>query len=255
MKKTYMIDYCCASVMGFVRKNNEDNYYCDGRIRLDPDSTDDELFFGSVKSSDNQTFAVFDGMGGEACGEIASFVAAQNTADFVKDRLSYDEYLYELSEILNDKVREETKSRFLVLMGATAAMVQFSDDQIYVLNAGDSKVYRLSKHRLDVVSNDHVAYGYGRKAPLTKFLGMPGEDTKLEPYIARGDYKSGDVFLLCTDGVSDMLSDEELLRIADNSKKSVKDITTEIISKVNAAGAMDNATIILCRVTRPSARK
>ncbi len=192
-------------------------------------------------------FAVFDGMGGEACGEIASFVAASHSELFARDRERYEEYLYELSELLNEKVREETEARSLVLMGTTAAMIQFCKGDIYVLNAGDSRVYRLLKHELKQLSVDHIAIGYGGKA-ITKFLGMPTDD-KLRPYIASGEYKAGDVYLLCTDGVTDMLSDEEILSLIDNKDP----LDTSCRALINAAmekGGVDNATAILLRVKK-----
>ena len=192
-------------------------------------------------------FAVFDGMGGEACGEIASFVAASHSELFARDRERYEEYLYELSELLNEKVREETEARSLVLMGTTAAMIQFCKGDIYVLNAGDSRVYRLLKHELKQLSVDHIAIGYGGKA-ITKFRGMPTDD-KLRPYIASGEYKAGDVYLLCTDGVTDMLSDEEILSLIDN--KDPLDISCRaLIAAAMEKGGVDNATAILLRVKK-----
>lgn len=192
-------------------------------------------------------FAVFDGMGGEACGEVASFVAASHAQLFARDKAEYEEYLYELSELLNEKVREETEARSLVLMGTTAAMVQFCGTDIYVLNAGDSRVYRLLKHELKQISVDHIAIAYGGKA-ITKFLGLPTDD-KLHPYIAAGEYKAGDVYLLCTDGVTDMLTDDEILALIDN-KHPLGESCRALIGAAMANGGVDNATAILLRVTR-----
>ena len=134
--------------VGRLRRNNEDNFYCDGKIREDVFSNDEVAFSGVVRSDTNELFAVFDGMGGEACGEVASFAAASHAELFARDRAQYEVYLYELAELLNDKVREETEARSLVLMGTTAAMVQFSGEDVYVLNAGDSRVYRLANREL-----------------------------------------------------------------------------------------------------------
>lgn len=190
-------------------------------------------------------FAVFDGMGGEACGEIASFVAASHTQLFCRDRAQYEEYLYELGELLNEKVREETEARSLVLMGTTAAMVQFSGEDIYVLNAGDSRIYRLSDHELRQLSVDHIAPVYGGKA-ITKFLGLPG-DYRLKPYIAAGKYTAGDVYLICSDGVTDMLSDAEIAEIIDR-KQPVEDLCRTLIDAAMDKGGVDNATAVLLRV-------
>ena len=245
--KRLEIEYAAYSTVGKVRRNNEDNFYCGGHIREDVNSIDDVALSGSVFSDGNEMFAVFDGMGGEACGEVASFAAASHTELFSRDRDQYEEYLYELAEMLNDKVREETAARSLVLMGTTAAMIQFCGSDIYVLNAGDSRVYRLLRHELKQLSVDHISPNYGGKA-ITKFLGMPG-DEKLRPYIASGEYKAGDVYLLCSDGVTDMLSDSDILSIIDN-KRPLGDSCRALIGAAMANGGVDNATAILLRVKK-----
>ena len=238
------IEYAACCTTGRLRRNNEDNFYCGGRIRDNINSNDDVAFSGTVSCNGNEMFAVFDGMGGEACGEIASFVAASHAELYARDRMEYEEYLYELAEYINEKVCEETASRSLVLMGTTAAMVQFCGGDIYVCNAGDSRVYRLLKHELKQLSVDHIAAVYGGKA-LTKFVGIP--DDKLRPYIASGEYRPGDVYLLCTDGVTDMLTDEEILAIIDN-KKPLNLSCRALIDAAMEKGGVDNATAILLRV-------
>ncbi|MBQ8057014.1 MAG: serine/threonine-protein phosphatase [Ruminococcus sp.] len=252
MKKTYTIEYGCACTVGKVRKNNEDNFYCDKKFRLDPDNNEDVVFSGKVKSSENEVFAVFDGMGGEACGEIASLVAAETTAEFVKNKDSFEEYLYELSEMLNSRILEESDNRSLVLMGTTAAMIQFYRDEIYVLNAGDSPIYKLIKTKLVKISQDHVAPGFSGKAPLTKFLGTPDKNG-LNPYIARGPYKTGDVYVLCTDGVTDMIGEEGLEEILCDmlyDKKPFDEIAKEIVELAKESGGVDNATVIVCKISK-----
>ncbi len=245
--KRYEIEYAVICNVGKVRRNNEDNFYCDGVIRENVNSNDEKVLSGTVYSDTNELFAVFDGMGGEACGEVASFVAASHAALFAQDRAQYEEYLYELSEMLNEKVREETEARSLVLMGTTAAMVQFSGEDIYVLNAGDSRIYRLTKHELKQLSVDHIALDYGGKA-ITKFLGYPGDD-KLRPYIAMGQYKAGDIYLLCSDGVTDMLGDEDIRSIIDN-KRPLTESCRALVDAALENGGVDNTTAILLRVKK-----
>ncbi len=247
MSRQFQIEYAVRCTVGKIRRNNEDNFYCDGVIREDVNSNDDVALSGTVSSDSNELFAVFDGMGGEACGEVASYVAASHTALFARDRAEYEEYLYELAELLNDKVREETEARSLVLMGATAAMVQFSGEDLYVLNAGDSRIYRLAEHELKQLSVDHAVMSYRGKA-ITKFLGLPGDD-KLRPYIAMGKCKAGDSYLLCTDGVTDMLTDEEIAAIIDNPSP-LADSCRALIDAAMERGGIDNTTAVLLRVRK-----
>lgn len=248
MKKSVKIEYGCCCNIGKVRKNNEDNFYCAGEFRSDPDSNEETFASGVVSSLDNELFAVFDGMGGEACGEIASFIAAQQSAFFCEDKGEYEEYLYELCEVLNERILEETKARSLVLMGTTCAMIQFFKDEIYIANAGDSRIYKYSKNKFEQISVDHVAHGYGGKAPLTKFLGTPDRNG-LMPYIARGAYKANDIFVLCTDGVYDMV-DEEMLKALVSTKRTMAEISKEIVDLAVQRGGVDNATVILCKISK-----
>lgn len=241
------VEYACVSSVGKLRRNNEDNFYCDGQIREDINATEDVVLSGTVASDTNELFAVFDGMGGEACGEVASFVAATHARLFVQDRAAYEEYLYELAELLNEKVREETEARSLVLMGTTAAMLQISGEDVYILNAGDSRIYKLSRHELRQISEEHIAVGYGGKA-ITKFLGLP-EGHKLAPYIAMGKYKAGDMFLLCTDGVTDMLTDDEIRLIIDD-KRELRAAVRALADAALDKGGVDNITAILLRFTK-----
>jgi len=245
--KKHTVEYACVCSVGRLRRNNEDNFYCDGKFREDIYSNDDCELSGTVSSDTNELFAVFDGMGGEACGEVASFVAASYSELFARDRQQYEEYLYELAEHLNTKVREETESRSLVLMGTTAAMMQISGDDIYILNAGDSRIYKLSSHELRQVSEDHIAPVYGGKA-ITKFIGLP-EGNSLSPYIAMGKFKAGDVFLLCTDGVTDMLTDDEISGII-NSRAPLSELCRKLVDAALDKGGVDNITAILLRFVK-----
>jgi protein phosphatase len=243
--KKHTIEYACICNTGKVRRNNEDNFYCDGQYREDVNSVDESVLVGTVGSDTNELFAVFDGMGGEACGEVAAFVAASHAALFAESRAEYEEYLYELAEHLNEKVREETEARSLVLMGATAAMLQISKDDVYILNAGDSRIYKLSAHELRRISKDHISPAHGGKA-ITRFLGMP-EGYSLNPYIARGKYKAGDLFLLCSDGVTDMLDDGEIAAILDE-KAPAEALCRSLVDAALRNGGVDNTTAIVLKI-------
>lgn len=238
------VDYAVVCATGKVRRNNEDNFYCGGHFREDVNSVADAAFSGQVDANANELFAVFDGMGGEACGEIASLVAARQSAVFLRGKDAYVDYLGELCELLNTKIREETENRSLVLMGTTAAMLQVAGEDVFILNAGDSRIYKLSSHEMRQISEEHIALGYGGKA-ITKFLGMP-EGYEVDPYLARGKFRSGDMFLLCSDGVTDMLSDEEICRIIDD-RMDVDVLARALVDAALDKGGVDNTTALLLR--------
>ncbi|MBQ9679704.1 MAG: serine/threonine-protein phosphatase [Ruminococcus sp.] len=240
------VDYAVVCATGRIRRNNEDNFYCGGHWREDVNSAADAVFSGQADADANELFAVFDGMGGEACGEIASLVAARQSAVFLRGKDAYTDYLGELCDLLNTKIREETENRSLVLMGTTAAMLQVAGEDVFILNAGDSRIYKLSNHEMRQISEEHVALGYGGKA-ITKFLGMP-EGYEVHPYLARGKFRAGDMFLLCSDGVTDMLSDEEICRIIDD-RMDVDVLARALVDAALDKGGVDNTTALLLRFT------
>ena len=146
------VEYAVVCVTGKVRRNNEDNFCCCGHIREDVNSVEDVAFCGTADADANELFAVFDGMGGEACGEVASYVAANQSLVFTRSKDAYQEYLYELALQINAKILQATEARSLVLMGTTAAMLQVCSEDVYILNSGDSRIYKLSGHELRQIS-------------------------------------------------------------------------------------------------------
>lgn len=240
------VEYAVVCSTGKIRKNNEDNFYCAGHIREDVNAVADVAYSGKVDADLNELFAVFDGMGGEACGEVASYVAASESLQFTRAKDAYQEYLKPLAALINTKICEETEARSLVLMGTTAAMLQVSGDEIYILNSGDSRIYRLSHHELEQLSQEHIVVSGSSKA-ITQFLGMP-EGYEKTPYVARGKFKSGDMYLLCSDGVTDMLTDDEICRIIDD-KMDVEVLARALTDAALDRGGVDNTTALLLRLT------
>lgn len=245
--KKYQVEYAVVCATGKIRRNNEDNFYCGGNIREDVDSTAEVAFSGRTDANANELFAVYDGMGGEACGEVASYIAAAESKLFSRSKDAYTEYLQELAAKINAKICKETEDRSLVIMGTTAAMLQVCGEDIYILNSGDSRIYKLSAHELRQVSQEHVAPCCGGKA-ITQFLGMP-EAYEPSPYAAKGKLKPGDVFLLCSDGVTDMLTDDEICRIIDD-RMDLDVLAKALVDAALEAGGVDNTTALLLRFTK-----
>ena len=127
-------------------------------------------------------------------------------------------------------------------------MIAFGKKEAYICNLGDSRIYQLSGTDFSQISRDHVlkSYRFG-KAPLTQFLGVEETEMKLEPSIGTLPYLDGDRYLLCTDGVTDMLSDKEIKEIL-QMEGTVRDLVQTLLEKVLEKGARDNTTIILCEV-------
>ena len=251
---SYVLKAACGCNTGKVRKNNEDNFFFFGRIL--------NSYNGGLKSpvAEEQALgkeiclAVFDGMGGESFGELASYVSAdmlRKTSPTFRDRLAGKrKYLTELCQKLNLAVVEKARELGTERMGSTVVMLSFSRNRIYVCNLGDSRAYRLRNGEFLQLTVDHVVKQPGmvqRKMPLTQHLGIDPEMLLLEPYIAEGKLQRGDQYLLCSDGLTDMLSDEEIREIL-MREPSAESATGELIREALEKGGKDNVTAIVCRI-------
>lgn len=250
----FTIEAACGCHTGKVRKNNEDNFYFDGKCLEQEHSG---LKYPACMESSLKgglSFAVFDGMGGENFGEIASYAAARQMqltertlADFfIPER----KYLERVIEQLNDAVVNAQKEMCTDRMGATMVSLYFSGRYVYVCNLGDSRAYRLRDGEFLQISEDHVEKLPGRehrKAPLTQYLGFNIEEIQLEPYIAKGELKKGDVYVLCSDGLTDMLTNFEISDILLKSR-DMESCVQQLIQSALDCGGRDNITAIVCRV-------
>ena len=136
-------------------------------------------------------------------------------------------------------------------MGTTAAMLVFADKEIALCNIGDSKIFRLYDGSLEQISKDHVGVSaFGVKPPLSQNLGIPPSELVIAPYFARGAYNDGDVYLICSDGLTDMVSVEEITEVL--VSKPIEEAITLLLDKALANGGKDNTTIILCKIERQS---
>lgn len=242
----YQIKYSCVSHIGNVRSVNQDNFICDGRyLKVDSDNIEFPLQ-GHVKADTPSVFGIFDGMGGEECGEVASCIASTEASVMKKTKNPVSDLL-EYCRITNEKICEYTNENHLSAMGTTAAMLLFGKKEITLCNIGDSKVFRYSNGILEQISKDHVVMTvFGKKPPLSQNLGIPSSDLILEPYISQGKYKNGDGYLICSDGLTDMLSKAEIEEILNNKRE--KDVTEMLLNQALQRGGKDNITIIWLEV-------
>ncbi len=247
---TYTVCYSCVSHIGNCRKINQDNFICDGLYMMAENDTTEFPIFGYVTTESPALFGIFDGMGGEERGEMASFIAARKASSVVVDNdndaiEALSRYCLEANEEICKYARDESISA----MGTTAAMLAFTKEGIALCNIGDSKVFRFSKGTLEQISRDHVTVSpFGSKPPLSQNLGIPPSEMLIEPYVARGRYVHGDIYLICSDGLTDMV---ELGEIKDMLGSTDFDkITGKLLSRALANGGRDNVSIITCKVER-----
>ena len=250
----YIIKASCGCHCGLRRRKNEDNFYFDGKCLYkdndglkEPACLEEPLKKGSF-------YCVFDGMGGERFGEVASYAAARQMqqiqrklSDFL---ISDGKYLQRMVGKLNDAVVEAQKAMLTERMGSTLVGFYFSGRYVYTCNVGDSRAYRRRKGELLQLSVDHTEKITGKenkKAPLSQYLGFGSEDLELDPHIAKDSLEAGDLYLLCSDGLTDMLTDKEItdvMQSCDNPQSCVK----KLIDRALEQGGRDNVTVIVCKI-------
>lgn len=249
----FQIEAACGCNTGKIRKNNEDNFFFDGKcLEQDNDGLRNiACYDGRLKNG--LCVAIFDGMGGENYGETASYTAArylQQTTRKLEDYFVQErKYLEKLAYGLNDAVVQVKKELCTDRMGTTMVMLYFGSRYVYMCNIGDSRAYRLRGGEFLQISEDHVEKRPGkRKTPLTQHLGLDPEDIKIEPFIAKGEIKKGDQYLLCSDGLTDMLTNIEISDIMLNAADAAAGVEV-LIAAALEHGGRDNITAILCRIT------
>ncbi len=235
------VDYSDA---GLVRPNNEDAHAC---------------------LPDDGCFLVSDGMGGGEAGEIASQIVEETIGDALAESADESPGLrkYTVQQAIqkaNRKIFQYAKDRGYKQMGATLALLlldSWNPGKISICHIGDSRIYRYRDGVLTLLTRDHTV-GNEMKAniPLAdhKMSAMAHVLTRAigTGLCALSDWQvmevsPNDLYLLCSDGVSGMLSDEEIAGVfaAHDSLAAVK---SELTERIAAAGAGDNFTFIVLRI-------
>ena len=255
---SFVIDAACSCNIGKVRSNNEDNFLFDGRCM--PRENCGLRHPVTVQHRLRRDFcvAVFDGMGGESYGEYASFAAAQMVKETLCELTQYviseKQLLEKMITNANRKVLEEAQHLGADRMGTTAVIAFFSKKQVYIANIGDSRAYRYRKGEFLQLSKDHTDAALlkergitGRRPRLTQYLGIDEQELLLEPWISKGKVEKGDIYLLCSDGVTDMLSNFEMADIL-HRENNAEQCAEQIINAAIENGGRDNITAIVCRI-------
>ena len=250
----YILDAACLCNTGKVRKNNEDNFFFDGRC-LEAENDGLKHPVTMTKTLWREVcVAVFDGMGGENFGEYASFAAADRMQYMTRKLKDYfipeRKFLNRMCLTINEAVVAKQQEYCTDRMGSTMVALYFSHGYVYVCNLGDSRAYRLRNGEFLQLSEDHVEKREGqqrKKAPLTQHLGIDPENFLIEPYIAKGELERGDQYLLCSDGLTDMLSNLEIDEIMCVSL-SAEECAQKLVDAALEKGGRDNVTVIVCRI-------
>ncbi len=219
-----------------------------------------DMFYSNEQSIGNlpNLFIVADGMGGHVGGKQASETAIYTIIQYIEQSKETDiRVLFEQAiKRANSAVFEEAKEKNLQGMGTTIVMATIDKDVLSVSNVGDSRLYVVSPGAIKQVTKDHslveemIRMGelerskarlHPEKNVITRAVGA-SEDCKADFFKVRLDEE--ECFLMCSDGLSNMLDDEQIRNIM-NSQRDVIEKTQKLVETANENGGKDNITVVV----------
>ncbi len=235
------------SDIGKVRKNNEDSYLVEDSLGL---------------------YAVADGIGGHEGGEVASRMAIEGLSRFVREYLSgtkpsaggpADTALVQAFAAANARILDAaSEQRGLSGMGTTLTALLLRENTAFLAHIGDSRAYLLRAGSLSQETEDHSVVGEyiragmltpdrARESPyrhvITRALGLEREIIVDRRSI---DVRAGDTFLLCTDGLTEMVDDVKISRLLSNA--APREAVEHIVREANDRGGVDNITVVVAQI-------
>lgn len=242
---SYTINCSYVSNIGKLRKRNQDNFCCNKDYMNYENNGTDEVKSGKALklSKKPSVFAIFDGMGGEQCGEMAAYIASKELAEYKFSGDTEKDYS-DFCKKANFKICEYITKFGLNSMGTTAAILAFKKNEMCLCNVGDSKIFKFSKEGLLQISVDHVAAApFGKKPPLYQNLGIPEDELIIEPYINTSKFDEDDLYLICSDGLTDMVPLVDIATTLHNEKGAAA--VEKLLEQALNNGGRDNITIVL----------
>lgn len=252
----FTVNAACGSFVGTGRSNNEDNFYFNKKHLPIPNKGMKNPLKYKGTTEDPIVFAVFDGMGGECKGEEAARLSSEVFSTEYKKleelAVSGKEFMYTCCEKANTAVNQFRSDMQLSASGSTVAAIYFSQDEVVACNMGDSKIFRIRDKKMLQISEDHTdekimsAMGIKKKPVLLQYIGIPDTEMAIEPYISKGELESEDVYVLCSDGVTDAVAASDMYEIICNFSADVA--VRQILEEVNRRNGSDNATVIVIKI-------
>ena len=240
---------------GKVREHNEDTIACDGEIGL---------------------LVMADGMGGYNAGEVASGIAVKTIVNLVKESIEREDLenpdsatgLSRATIILRDAIHRANKIIFQTAktqpqcegMGTTVVSALFFDNKVSIAHVGDSRLYRLRSNKFEQITLDHsllqelVDRGFyspaeaqraANKNYVTRALGV---EPNVEVEIQEQPVAKGDVYVLCSDGLSDMVENDDIHLTINTFGANLDTVAKQLIQLANDNGGRDNVSVVMAQV-------
>jgi protein phosphatase len=226
--------YARASDTGRKRRRNEDSYVVAPPL-----------------------FAVADGMGGAQAGEVASKLAAAALEESDPGALSGPERLVSLIQEANRRVYERASSDPSTSgMGTTMTVALVEGEDVTIGHVGDSRAYLVREGRLEQLTEDHSLVNellksgklspeeadvHPQRSVITRAVGTD-PDVDVDAFVVAA--AAGDIFLLCSDGLTDMVGDDDILETVEKHRDDLDRATKALVSAANRGGGEDNITVV-----------
>lgn len=251
----FMVESSGLTDVGQKRKLNEDNFFVDDNLKL---------------------YVVADGMGGHQAGEVASEMVVDTIRDYMKrfkeGAPDAVEELEDADEALSQEANRILSSIILANrgvhdvaqsdesyegMGATVSLAYFTEDALVVANVGDSPVYLVHNGNIELLSVIHnvITEQSAMNPDAVDFIsdqykylltrGMGIEET-VAPDISEIQYFNGDILVISSDGLTDLVTPEEILEVVNN--KPTDDACRILVDMANDRGGHDNVTVVVLKV-------
>jgi PPM family protein phosphatase len=218
------------------------------------DANEDSYF------AESPVFAVADGMGGAQAGEVASRLAAESFDTVQRGTESPEAYLKAIAKTANARIHRVSQSdKSRSGMGTTLTAALLEGDEVGLAHVGDSRAYLLRDGELKLLTSDHSlveelrrqgrltdeqAEDHPQRSIITRALG-PERDVEVDTMTYRA--RPGDVFLLCSDGLTTMVKEDRIAEILRESR-TLDEASDRLIAEANEAGGRDNITVVAFRV-------
>lgn len=226
-----------------------------GRVR-----TDNEDYAYHGETPHGYVGIICDGMGGEAAGEVAARIAADAAFQYLLTASGPPEQLLKeaIQTAQNHLLQTATQYPQYQNFGTTIAIALIKGHTVYYAHVGDSRIYLLSRNTLTLLTEDdslvqqmlkeglitpEQAIQHPQKHILSQCLGPRQQPN---PHIGQTRLRQGDIVLLCTDGLSNLLSQEEILSQIARSA-TLSEAAENLVSQANRQGGYDNITVLLMR--------
>jgi PPM family protein phosphatase len=207
-------------------------------------------------------FAVADGMGGAKAGEIASRLAAAAVREEEGERADVGELIREANRRVWERARDDASAAG---MGTTMTVAFVEDGQVTIGHVGDSRAYRLREGVLEQLTEDHSlvaelvrsgrlspeeAESHPQRSVITRALGTAA-DVDVDTFTV--DAEPGDVFMLCSDGLTTMVGDERIVGVVEENRDDLDRAAKQLIADANRSGGEDNVTVVFFEIAEEGA--